>query len=384
MIEGLAVYNFQSHEGTCLTLHPGVNAIVGPTDSGKSALLRALRWVLRNKPDGKDFIQSGKDICMVELHLPDGIVVTRRRTATKNEYLVEHGDVEDVFAGMGGTVPPAVAELLETSPVEFGDGEERDFNIARQMDPLFFLSEKPSTRAKLLGRISGIDRIDAAIQKANQLRRVEEQTQEQQRISAEQLQVQLDAVPDPEPLLRKVAEVRGQAEAVAELDYWAVELRRASDEWAATELELSRAQKKAKGLVGISSLARWFEDCLNFGRATEGLAALKFSTEQAQGQLALAERRAEALAGLPRLVLEARVQAALGDSMRDWEGWLQVWALALRDVVAAETALEDSERKLKGALDDFNSQVTLGLPCPTCGQPLTQEGVDHLSHAQTV
>lgn len=58
--ERLLIENFQSHEQTEVFFTEGLNVFVGPSDSGKSAILRALRWVLYNEPKGTDFIRAGK------------------------------------------------------------------------------------------------------------------------------------------------------------------------------------------------------------------------------------------------------------------------------------------------------------------------------------
>jgi exonuclease SbcC len=53
MITQLNITNFQSHVKSVLKLSPGINVICGPSDSGKSAIIRGLRWVIENQPTGK-------------------------------------------------------------------------------------------------------------------------------------------------------------------------------------------------------------------------------------------------------------------------------------------------------------------------------------------
>lgn len=57
MIGKVVIRNFQSHRKTVIRFAPGVNAIVGSTDCGKSGIVRALRWAFFGKPGG-DSIQS--------------------------------------------------------------------------------------------------------------------------------------------------------------------------------------------------------------------------------------------------------------------------------------------------------------------------------------
>ena len=52
MIKNLHIKNFQSHEDTFLEFHPSVNIIIGSSDSVKTAIIRALRKVVWNRPSG--------------------------------------------------------------------------------------------------------------------------------------------------------------------------------------------------------------------------------------------------------------------------------------------------------------------------------------------
>ena len=56
MIKQINIKNFQSHKSTQLKLDPGVNVIVGSSDSGKTAIIRAYLWVVDNRPLGNAFV----------------------------------------------------------------------------------------------------------------------------------------------------------------------------------------------------------------------------------------------------------------------------------------------------------------------------------------
>ena len=45
-IKKIILQNFQSHKYSIVELDEQLNVIVGPSDSGKSAIIRALKWVL--------------------------------------------------------------------------------------------------------------------------------------------------------------------------------------------------------------------------------------------------------------------------------------------------------------------------------------------------
>ena len=49
-VRRITLENFQSHKHTEMEFGPELNVIVGPSDSGKSAIIRALKWVMYNEP----------------------------------------------------------------------------------------------------------------------------------------------------------------------------------------------------------------------------------------------------------------------------------------------------------------------------------------------
>src|SRR5665647_764854 len=58
MIKSLEIHNVQSHKDTFLEFDPGVNVIIGSSDSGKTAILRAIKKVVFNRPLGDSFISN--------------------------------------------------------------------------------------------------------------------------------------------------------------------------------------------------------------------------------------------------------------------------------------------------------------------------------------
>lgn len=165
VITAVHIQNFQSHRNTKLKFDHGINAIVGPSNSGKSAILRAMEWVLLNSPSGTDFISMGEDFAEVTIFLENGYAVSRRRTRSNavNTYtLLHNGEVlpEGVLTGFGSHVPPQVAEVLGMSRLQFG--------IAKQLEAPFLISETPKVRAETIGNLEELGKIDRALQSVNE------------------------------------------------------------------------------------------------------------------------------------------------------------------------------------------------------------------------
>jgi exonuclease SbcC len=149
MLIKVEIENFQSHKKTTLEFIPGTNVIIGESDAGKSAIFRAISWVIANRPLGDAFRSEWGGDTKVTLHTDDKHMVERIRTATRNEYVI-NGQVLKAF---GSEVPEEVAAVLQIDPA----------NIQSQMNPPFLLADTPGEAARLLNRAASIDDIDHAI-----------------------------------------------------------------------------------------------------------------------------------------------------------------------------------------------------------------------------
>jgi len=174
-IKRLKIENFQSHQKTvCVPAPCGqLTVITGPSDTGKTVILRALRWLLFNEPQGTDFIRVGASFARVTAEMESGHVVIRERTKATNRYkiigIVAPGVGEgqgtpepQVFEGFGGSVPLEVQEVTEVRPVAIGD-LNISLNLAEQLDgPFLGSSISAPARAKVLGKLAGTEEIDFA------------------------------------------------------------------------------------------------------------------------------------------------------------------------------------------------------------------------------
>ena len=61
MIESIRIKQFQKHKDTTLEFANGLNVICGESHNGKSAIIKAILWVLTNKPSGTAFRRIGHD-----------------------------------------------------------------------------------------------------------------------------------------------------------------------------------------------------------------------------------------------------------------------------------------------------------------------------------
>src|SRR4030042_795222 len=149
MIHSLHLTNFQSHKDTHLEFHPGVNVIVGTSDSGKSAVIRALRWLVWNRPVGDEFRSSWGGDTSVDVELNSG-QVTRIRTKVFNGYRL---GADEVFEATKTDVPQEVQQTLNLG----------DINLQQQLDSPFLLSQSPGAVAEHFNHVAHLDQIDTGL-----------------------------------------------------------------------------------------------------------------------------------------------------------------------------------------------------------------------------
>ena len=165
-IEKIIIENFQSHKFTVLELDKGVNVIIGPSDSGKTSIIRAIRWVMYNEPSGDYFIRKGEIEASVTLYLNNGYIIKRGRNKNKNYYeVIDNCNNKEHYEGFGTNVPLEVSEILGVNKVQLSENYNLALNISEQLDNPFLLNDTPTIKSNAIGKLAGADIIDDALQK---------------------------------------------------------------------------------------------------------------------------------------------------------------------------------------------------------------------------
>ena len=304
MIPRIRIQNFQSHKDTEIHLSPGLNVVIGSGDSGKSAILRAIRWNQSNRirhddrPMGDSYVSdwakstSAKgavtllEDCRVTIDKPEG-TCSRFREAPKAKGDKERNGYDlngQRFEAIGVSVPEQVSEFFNWSEV----------NVQKQQDQAFLLSKGAGEVATFLNKTVRLDSIDTHIQAAGALLRQDKaalvllqskQADDQRALEAlawvPGIQARLDALDTlvqareaVETKVRKLQWLRGQieelearikdTETIVSLEPRARELRRLND-WRRGLMDQRRRLMEAS-----EQWAKW-EDVL---KASEGVVKL--------------------------------------------------------------------------------------------------------------
>lgn len=276
MIQTLEIQNRQSWATGRLDFSPGINLIIGRGTSGKSAILRALRWALENTA-GESQISNwikrttkGKDPkkvldgeSSVTVTTPKG-TLKRFRNTEANGYSIGDKTLKAIGAG----VPDEVKDFFGIS----------DINIQRQHDLPFLISLPGSQVSAYLNRVVGIEEIDryltastSCIREAKKVHTALLEAQEQDTKALDALgwvdgtQGQLDALDalqaakgEVESKLSKLSALRcglesegaklAQARKVADLESKAQEARRLAQAVTGIGSRLSSVTRLVQGL----------------------------------------------------------------------------------------------------------------------------------------
>lgn len=163
-IKQLNLANWQCHEKLTVDFSPGVTTIIGDTDSGKSAVMRAVRWLLLNDFPGESFIKEGAKqttiTCLLRHDRKDW-TVGRRRGGGENKYLLEAPSQKTVnFVSFGqGNVPEDLQRLFAVERL----------NFQNQMDAPFWFALPGGELSRQLNEIVNLDIIDTSLANISRL-----------------------------------------------------------------------------------------------------------------------------------------------------------------------------------------------------------------------
>jgi len=134
---------------------------MGTSNSGKSAIIRAMRWCLTNQPKGFGFRRHNlkpKVVTNASVLLDNGAYVTRQRNATSTNEFVVTKDVADVkLEALRGAVPEEVLTVTNISAL----------NIQSQFSPYFLIADTAGEVARTLNEYTGLEIIDKVLKTAN-------------------------------------------------------------------------------------------------------------------------------------------------------------------------------------------------------------------------
>lgn len=312
--------------------------IVGPSDYGKSALVRALRWLFYNEPKGADFIRVGARICRVKVELDEGTEVTRVRDQKRNRYILQKaGEKELTFESFGNEVPHEVVLASGIRKVLIDDRNKVELNFGAQLEGPFLLADSGSVRAKVIGRLGGVHILDWAQKSVvTDLRRGRE---EENRLASdlgnlEEALRAYDYLPQLEKKIDQLEEVIEEAQGISRK----IEVLEGIQlEWVQNGIELEKAEAMIEKLDFLElgeQLISILEEILNNYLDLENLVA---ELREVEDQLTLAEM----------VIKKTSLVSTVDEHVKDLEGQKRLVGVleeAMQELTLIERRLEEIER----------------------------------------
>lgn len=408
MLQTIQIHNFQSHENSQLDLSPGINTLVGDSDCGKSAVMRAILWAITNSPQGDAYVSDwtktpkGKQMSGAATYVAidtnpqkDGgkFSVVRKRSPEFNGYEVFDGSDNTQFEALRTDVPMEVSQCFNIGPV----------NIQRQMDPPFLIASTPGEAARFINQLVNLTDIDEAQTEINSLGR---SCSADLRAATTALEKAEDLVKGMEWVdrLQELAENLAGLEArinegrqkvrdlqsslsnytAAQTTYAALvgleQAGKALEKARRIGVDIGTASGKYNRLVASLKQYRALPDVKSLGSMIEGADLMLNKTRNLESRIAsggqqvrklskalLEVRAAETLAGLDLDEAQIAINRATRMSRKITEARKVIEARQneLRRFHASQELAEDAARIIDETITVLNGAI-----CPVCGRPI--------------
>ena len=180
MINSVEIENFQSHKNTKLEFDK-VNFFIGESDNGKTGVFRAIAKAVLNTPRGVRFVRHGTKNAKVSIDFDDMTLVRERGTVNK----LWIDDVEFEAIGNSDYSDEIVSKLAMN-----------EINFAKQLDPMFLLSETGGKAAEMINKHISVEGLLQIQKDAASAVRSAESALEYTQHRSEEIEGELESLPD--------------------------------------------------------------------------------------------------------------------------------------------------------------------------------------------
>jgi DNA repair exonuclease SbcCD ATPase subunit len=370
----IRLVNVQAYADAILRLSPGVNALIGPNNRGKSAFIRALRAVFYGEARDS-LVRVGTRMAAIEIGVERNRTLrfTRQpRRSPVNMWSLHEADGSVVeergtrFESGGRAVPAWVETLCRITKVE-----DLDVQIAHQKFPVFLLGEAPSRRSAVLsiGQEAGYIRDMLALHRERCLRDntfVKAGERELIEINAGLIRMQ-----DLAAIRASLDGARTKAAAVQASSDRLETMQETEDRLKQARQRLRATESRRAAFAGLPDPARLsaMRDAIETLRECERMAERLL---HATTSLANAKARLAALQALPGAVPNLESEADAEAVLRHLVNLRQAGEAAKARLRKANAGLAVVRADMAHLLEDMQGR------CPTCGSSVDAD--DLLAH----
>jgi len=354
----VTVNNFQSIARALIEI-AGFTVVTGTNNTGKSALMRAIRGLLQNAK-GTAYIRHGQPKTTVGLEFDDGHTVQWEKGRTKKDkptYIIDGG--KPIHPGQ--SVPDEVREL-GIHPITAG-GREVWPQIAPQFTGQVFLLDQPgSVLAEAVSDVTRVSQLNEALREAEGDKRRAAADLRVRRADLLTLTTQLEGfegLDEALVLVDAVEEGRRQAGRIQTAIFGLQDLR-------------DRLQTARGAVASLSTI----ED-VEIPSAAEAQASLV----ERDSLVSLRQRLDAATANVGRLEGVEGVQTDFDTvpvektfaALQVLRGLRSRWTAATERVTTLEKELSDTEEGVEAVTSEFQEMLGGMGECPLCGSSLAHQ-----------
>lgn len=165
-IKTLTLENFQNHYHTIIDFDKNINLITGTSNGGKTAINRAMNFVLHDEFD-KGFVTLGSQFTTVTIELVDGRKFVRSKGSSKNVFTYYAPDEEpQEFHNYGSKYNDSIKKLIGNSDI-IDDSGLGSLAYLGQFTPPCLTSLSSTELPRFISRLIKLDYFDSCSKKMN-------------------------------------------------------------------------------------------------------------------------------------------------------------------------------------------------------------------------
>lgn len=358
MINQLEIENFQAHRHSLIEFNKGVNVITGTSDAGKSAILRALRWVIYNRPNGdsfKNWNAKKGDSVAVTVEFSDGQVVTKERSKTNVYHLVNQNKT---LEAVKSDIPDELQAITKMV----------DYNFQTQHQPYFLLQETPGEIAKHFNRLIGLDVIDRVFKNINSS--IADSSKEVARLVNENKEINrelsnLEYLDDYE---RQINKIEAEVESYEKNRHRAEQTGIIIDQIDSIDDKIKSAKEILKAEKDLEEIQALLQEYEATKKKANLLDKLIYDLEAIE----------EEIESSKEILIMSKPVAELQDllkSFRENDNKAESLDELITSIVAVENSITSNKVDFDEALGEYIALLEKNKECPTCHQSISSSTV---------
>ncbi len=374
----IRLVNVQAYKDATLHLSPGVNALIGPNNRGKSTFIRALRAVFYGEARDS-LVRAGAKSANVEIGVAGKRTLrfTRQpRRSPVNIWSLHEADgaiVEEKgmrYETGGRNVPDWVSDLFRITKVE-----DLDVHIAHQKFPVFLLGETASRRSAVLsiGQEASYIRDMLMIHRERCTRDNAVVRNGERELAS--LQETLASLEEIGVLKDRLGILRKQARQITNVSERLQSLQEHAARLAGLARQIRRAEARVEATHAlpqperIADLTRRVEHARERERIGRQVLHLSAALSSSKARLA-------ALQALPNAAPDLENTSVAQNMLKRLSDLLSAALIAKSRMAQIEEGMKAVQAEMARFMEE-----TGGL-CPTCGSPVSAENLlDHHAHS---